>query len=77
MYISASSGGNPAEWIVTDVIPSSQLGQGNRLPTHMQLTIGRLCTISTGNLRAVAMNGSMTLYLITRLSFVCVGEHLK
>jgi hypothetical protein len=39
MFVSACSGGHPAEWIVTDV---SQLGEGDRLPTHMKLTMGRL-----------------------------------
>ena len=38
-YVSACSGGHPAEWIVTDV---SQLGEGDRLPTHITLTMGRL-----------------------------------
>ena len=35
---SACSGGNPAEWIVADVITPTQL----RLPRHMQLTIGEV-----------------------------------
>ena len=35
---SACSGGNPAEWIVTDVITPTQL----RLPRHMQLTMGEV-----------------------------------
>ena len=39
MFVSACSGGHPAEWIVTDV---SQLGEGDRLPTHIKLTMGRL-----------------------------------
>ena len=39
MSVSACSGGHPAEWIVTDV---SQLGEGDRLPTHMKLTMGTL-----------------------------------
>ena len=42
--LSACSGGNPAEWSITDVVTSDQLGQGNRLPKHMQLTIGELIT---------------------------------
>ena len=39
LHVSACSGGHPAEWIVTDV---SQLGEGDRLPTHIKLTMGRL-----------------------------------
>ena len=39
MFVLACSGGHPAEWIVTDV---SQLGEGDRLPTHIKLTMGRL-----------------------------------
>ena len=39
LHVSACSGGHPAEWIVTDV---SQLGEEDRLPTHIKLTMGRL-----------------------------------
>jgi hypothetical protein len=45
MFVSACSGGHPAEWIVTDI---SQLGEGDRLPTHMKLTMGRLTYYVTG-----------------------------
>ena len=38
-FVAACSGGHPAEWIVTDL---GLLGEGNRLPTHMKLTMGRL-----------------------------------
>ena len=38
-FAPACSGGHPTEWIVTDL---RLLGEGNKLPTHMRLTMGRL-----------------------------------
>ena len=41
LHVSACSGGHPAEWIVTDV---SQRGEGDRLQTHIKLTMGRIAS---------------------------------
>ena len=55
--VCAECGGVPGEWVVTDVIPASQLGQPREkkhtLPKHVQLTLGRC---STSYLRKVCSN---------------------
>ena len=54
--VCAECGGVPGEWVVTDVIPASQLGQPREkkhtLPKHVQLTLGRC---STSYLRKCAL----------------------